>query len=47
MELKIEFFFKRIKEEFIKELILKIYLLILLIRVKINILDFVLRVYLL
>ena len=39
--------FKRIKEEFIKELILKIYLLILPIKVKTNILNFVLGVYLL
>jgi hypothetical protein len=37
--------FKEIKKKFIKELILKIYQLKLLIRVKINTLDFVLGVY--
>ena len=37
--------FKEIKEEFIKEPILRIYQLRLLIRVKINTLDFVLEVY--
>jgi len=39
--------FKYIKEKFTKELILKIYQLMLLIRVKIDILDFILGVYLL
>jgi len=39
--------FKKIKEEFIKELILKINLLILLTKIKIDILDFILGVYLL
>ena len=38
--------FKKIKELFTKELILKIYNLSLLIKVKIDILDFTLRVYL-
>ena len=38
--------FKKLKELFIAELILKIYILNLLIVVKINILDFVLGVYL-
>ena len=38
--------FKEIKELFVKELVLKIYKLSLLIKVKIDILDFVLRVYL-
>ena len=38
--------FKKLKELFIAELILKIYILSLLIVVKINILDFVLGVYL-
>ena len=38
--------FKKLKELFIAELILKIYILNLLIVVKINILDFVLSVYL-
>jgi hypothetical protein len=37
--------FKEIKKKFIKEFILKIYWLKLLIRVKIDILDFILRVY--
>ena len=39
--------FKKIKKKFTKELILKIYQLILFIRVEINILDFVLRACLL
>jgi len=39
--------FKKIKGEFIKELILNIYLFILLIKIKIDILDFILKVYLL
>jgi len=39
--------FKRIKIEFIKEPILKIYLLILLIKIEINILDYILGVCLL
>jgi len=39
--------FKRIKGQFIKKLILKIYLFILLIKVKIDILNFILEVYLL
>ena len=47
MELRIKKLFKRIKKEFTKELILKIYLLILLIKVKIDILDFILGAYLL
>jgi len=47
MELEIKKLFNRIKEKFIKELILKIYLLILPTRVKIDILDFILGVYLL
>jgi len=47
MGLRIKKLFKRIKEEFTKELILKFYLLILLIKVKIDILDFVLKVHLL
>ena len=38
--------FKELKELFIAELILKIYILNLLIVVKINILDFILGVYL-
>ena len=38
--------FKKIKELFTKELVLRIYKLSLLIKVKINILDFILRVYL-
>ena len=38
--------FKKLKELFIKELILKIYTLSLLIVVKIDILDFVLDIYL-
>ena len=37
---------KEVKELFVKELILRIYVLSLLIKVKINILDFILRVYL-
>ena len=37
--------FKEIKNKFIKELILKIYKLELLIRVKIDLLDFILGVY--
>ena len=37
--------FKEIKNKFIKELILKIYRLELLIRVKIDLLDFVLKAY--
>ena len=37
--------FKEIKNKFIKKLILKIYRLELLIRVKINLLDFILGVY--
>ena len=37
--------FKEIKNKFIKKLILKIYKLELLIRVKIDLLDFILRVY--
>jgi len=39
--------FKIVKTKFTKKLILKIYLLILLIKIKINILYFALRVYLL
>ena len=39
-------FFKKVKKLFIKELVLKIYKLSLLIKVKIDILDFALRVYL-
>ena len=48
MEIKrrIIFFLKKLKELFIAELILKIYTLSLLIVVKINILDFILGVYL-
>ena len=38
--------FKKVKELFIKELVLKIYKSSLLIKVKINALDFILRVYL-
>ena len=38
--------FKEVKELFIKELILRIYKLSLLIKVKINVLDFILKVYL-
>ena len=38
--------FKKLKELFIAELILKIYILSLLIVVKINILDFILDIYL-
>ena len=37
--------FKEIKSKFIKELISKIYKLKLLIRVKINLLNFILKVY--
>ena len=37
--------FKKIKNKFIKKLILKIYRLELLIRVKIDLLDFILGVY--
>ena len=37
--------FKEIKNKFIKELILKIYRLELLIRVKIDLLDFILKAY--
>ena len=37
--------FKKIKNKFIKELILKIYKLELLIRVKMDLLDFILKVY--
>ena len=39
-------FFKKIKELFIKELILKIYILGLLIKVKTNILNYILKAYL-
>jgi len=39
--------FKENKETFIEKLILKFYLLILLIKIKIDILDFILKVYLL
>ena len=38
--------FKEIKELFIKELVLRIYKSSLLIKVKINVLDFILKVYL-
>ena len=38
--------FKKVKELFVKELVLKIYKLSLLMKVKINALDFILRVYL-
>ena len=38
--------FKEVKELFIKELILKFYITSLLIKVKTNALDFILRVYL-
>ena len=38
--------FKEVKELFIKELVLRIYKLSLLIKVKIDALDFILRVYL-
>ena len=37
--------FKKIKNKFIKKLILKIYRLELLIKIKIDLLDFILRVY--
>ena len=37
--------FKEIKDKFIKELILKIYRLELLIKIKIDLLDFILGVY--
>ena len=38
--------FKEVKELFIKELVLRIYKLSLLIKVKIDVLDFILKVYL-
>ena len=38
--------FNKVKELFIKELVLKIYELSLLIKVKIDVLDFILKVYL-
>ena len=38
--------FKEVKELFIKELVLKIYKLSLLIKIKTDVLDFALRVYL-
>jgi len=47
MGIKTIFFFKNIKNKFTEKPILKIYQLILPIKVKINILDFILGVYLL
>ena len=41
-----EIFFKKIKELFIEELVLKFYILSLLIKIKIDILDYILGVYL-
>ena len=38
--------FKKVKKLFIKELVLRIYKLSLLIKVEIDVLDFILRVYL-
>jgi len=46
MEGRVIVAFKEVKELFIKEPVLKIYIPTLLIRVKIDILDFALRVYL-